>query len=100
METPIGHLFLETPVDHLLHLATTARSRRGRRLAATFLLSLYDGRGVALYHLRMFPAPQRAWFLAALQAYLPDPSGWIRQHRSRLYQLQQGCALPVRADRF
>jgi hypothetical protein len=82
-------LLLETPVDHLLHLAATARSRRRQATAARFLLSLYDGRGVALYHLRVFPPAQRAWFLAALQAYLADPPGWIRRHRTRLYQLQQ-----------
>lgn len=89
MGTPLDYLLLETPVDHLLHLVATTRSRRGRQLAATFLLSLYDGRGVALYHLRRFPPAQRAWFLAALQAYLADPPGWIRRHRTSLYQLQQ-----------
>jgi hypothetical protein len=88
MATPLDSLHLAVPVDHLLHRAATACSRRRQAIAARFLLSLYDGRGVALYHLRVFPPAQRAWFLAALQVSLADPPGWTKRHWTRLSQLQ------------
>lgn len=95
----------DTALEAVLRLAGTDRSARRQATAARFLLSLYDGRGVALYALRAFPPAERRWFVAVLEAYLTD-SRLISRHRGRLRALQQrwspapptrpGCRPPSR----